>query len=291
MYTELVSAEGVHYKQSKTLKLAQFYSEERPIGIQLFSHDPAMLGEAAKRLDELEPDLFDLNFGCPVKKVVKRGAGAGFLEDLPRLSEAVRAVIAATRRPVTVKIRSGPSENNLNAVEAAQRAETEGAAAITVHGRTTAQGFKGKADWSTIAAVKQAVKIPVIGNGDVASPADMLCMLAETGCDAVMIGRGALGYPWLFSDCVDTLLGKAVHLRTPGEKWKLIEAHLNAAYADKKEVGVREMRKHLGWYSRGLRGAAQFRATVFRIDDPEQALNTARTFFLNTEPIPNLIDG
>jgi tRNA-dihydrouridine synthase B len=283
VYTELISAEGVRYTAAKTMRLAEFHPDERPLGIQIFSHSPVALAEAAKKLEVLEPDLFDLNFGCPVKKVVKRGAGAGFMGDLPRLSEAVSLVVKATHYPVTVKMRSGPSDSDVNAVEAAQRSEDAGAAAVTVHGRTTAQGFKGKADWSIIARVKEAVKIPVIGNGDVNTPDDMQRMFSETGCDAVMIGRGILGNPWLFSDCLAALNHQPILPLSLKQKWELIELHLSAAYADKKAQGVREMRKHLGWYSRGMKGAAAFRATIFRIDDPQLALETARAFFLSPD--------
>lgn len=284
VFTEMVSAEAIQRNSPKTWNLASFREEERPVAIQLFSHDPDALADAARRLEKLTPDAFDLNFGCPVKKVVRRGAGAGFLEDLDRLSIAVRRVARSTQRPVTVKLRSGPAADRITAVEAARRAEDEGAGAVTVHARTTRQGFKGRADWEVIARVKEAVKIPVIGNGDVYCADDMRRMLDQTGCDGVMIGRGALGNPWIFAECKDALFGKLWSSPDPEQRWEVIEEHLKNTYADKGErPGVRELRKHLGWYSRGLIGAAHFRAVVFRLEDPQSVLETSRQFFLNQE--------
>jgi tRNA-dihydrouridine synthase B len=286
VFTELVAAEAIVRGQEKTWNLARFNSEERPIGIQLFSHDPKVLAQAASRLEELEPDVVDLNFGCPVKKVVRRGAGAGFLSDLERLSDAVREVVKSTSRPVTVKLRSGPSANLINAVEAAKRAEDEGARAVIVHARTARQFFQGEADWSVIASVKRALAVPVIGNGDIKSPEDLQRMLDQTGCDGVMIGRGCLGNPWIFRACREVLRGETPVPPDPDERWVVIEDHYRRMIADKGvAVGVREMRKHLGWYSRGMPGAASFRRTVFRLDDPNEVLKVCRTFFLKRQTV------
>ncbi len=290
VFTELVAAEAIIRGQEKTWNLARFNAEERPIGIQLFSHDPQVLAEAASRLEVLQPDAVDLNFGCPVRKVVRRGAGAGFLNDLGRLSEAVRRVVRSTDKPVTVKLRSGPSADLINAAEAAKRAQDEGACAVIVHARTARQFFKGEADWSVITAVKRAVSVPVIGNGDVKSPEDMLRMLDQTGCDGVMIGRGCLGNPWIFAACRDVLRGERPKLPEADEKWAVIEEHYRRMIADKGvPVGVREMRKHLGWYSRGMAGAARFRHTVFRLDDPDEVLDACRRFFLQGRTAGRLV--
>jgi len=286
VFTEMVAAEALVRDNLKTWNLARFEKDEHPIGIQLFSHDPVVLGEASGRLAEINPDAIDLNFGCPVKKVVRRGAGAGFLEDLDRLSRAVREVVKASSIPVTVKLRSGPTPDRINAVEAARRAEDEGASVITLHARTTNQFFRGRADWTIIKAVKQAVKIPVIGNGDIASPEDAVRMREETGCDGMMIGRGALGKPWFYAACDAALNGKEFHSPSMEEKWKTISEHYKMLLADKGvKVGLLEMRKHLGWYSKGLPGAAKYRALVVRMANPEDVLKATEEFFLNSKLI------
>ena len=282
VFSEMISAEAVLHKSSKTRDLVSFRSKERPIGLQLFSHDPEALGDAVTCLEESNPDAFDLNFGCPARKVVQRRAGASFLEDPKRLSMAVQRVVRNSRRPVLVKLRSGPSPDRLTAVEAAQRAQDEGASAITVHARTTKQGFQGKADWDIITKVKKAVNIPVIGNGDIFCAEDMLLMHEQTGCDAVMIGRGALGNPWIFDECRSALQSKPWRPPSPLQIWTTIEKHIQSVIADKGEnIGIREMRKHLGWYSKGLPGSAQFRSQVFRMNDPRAVLKTTREFFKN----------
>jgi nifR3 family TIM-barrel protein len=280
VYTEMVSAEGIIRKSKRTWKLAQFTAPERPIGIQLFGANPNTLAEAAQRLEELQPDLIDLNFGCPVKKIVKTGAGASFMEDPLRVASAVRSLTACTPRPVTVKLRSGPNAQRLTVVEAARAAEAEGAAAITVHARTTQQGFGGRADWSVIGQVKAAVKIPVIGNGDVFSPEDMRRMFEQTGCNGVMIGRGALGNPWIFAACRALLESQSWSKPGPEQIWSDIEFQYLDALGRCGQRAVYEMRKHLAWYSKGLIGSADFRARVFRLDDPDEVLKISREFFL-----------
>lgn len=280
VFTEMMSAEAIMRDSPKTWNAAKFNQNERPVAAQLFSHDPAVLAEAAVRLEELNPDCIDLNFGCPVRKVVRRGAGAGFLADLNRLSDAVKSVVEKAKKPVTVKIRSGILEDHLNAVETAKRAQDEGASAITVHARTARQFFKGSANWDIIAQVKSAVDIPVIGNGDVFSPDDMVRMSETTGCDGVMIGRGALGNPWIFSACAAAIKGETWQAPSPEERWEIIKEHLEDTFNEKGlSRGIKEMRKHLGWYSRGLQGAAQFRAVVFNLTDAQEVLKRSEEFF------------
>ncbi len=283
VFTEMVSAAGLVRNARKTWDLARFQADERPLSVQIFGSDPVVLAEAARRLEELEPDALDLNFGCPMRKITKTGAGAAFLEDPIRIGEAVHQVVQVTRLPVTVKLRSGPKSSQITAVEAARIAELEGAVAITVHARTTEQGFRGKADWSVIAQVKQAVKIPVIGNGDVNSPEDMFRLLEQTCCDGVMIGRAALGNPWLFSACQAVINGTSWVFPTPTQVWEDLQFHFQEMLEQKGRRGLREMRKHWGWYSKQKPGAAQFRAKIFRIDDPEEVRRWAEQFFLQQD--------
>ncbi len=285
VFTEMVSAEGVLRASRKTWDLARFQQAERPIGIQLFTHDPVVMGEAAARLEELEPDVFDINFGCPMRKVVRRGAGAGFMESPERVAAAVRAVTNAVHRPVTVKFRAGPDAGNLTVVEAALRAQEEGAAAVTVHGRTTAQGFKGKADWEIIAQVKAALRIPVIGNGDVFTAEDAQRLMDQTGCDGVMVGRGSLGNPWIFAACAAKFRNENPPILSAEKIWADIESHYQSMIEQKHFRGILEMRKHLGWYCKGLPGAAEFRRRVLPLDDAQRVLTLAREFFLNRHEI------
>lgn len=294
VYTELISAEGLLHKSKKTWFLAGFQPEERPIGVQLFSHDPEALAQAAVLIEErLHPEIIDLNFGCPVPKVVKRGAGAGFMKDPQRIAEAVGKVVAAVKTPVTAKFRSGPVASQLTVLEAAQLAEAQGAAAVTVHARTTEQAFRGRADWEIIARVKQAVKIPVIGNGDVTDAASMLALLEQTGCDGAMVGRGAMGNPWVFRECRAALEGRPWQPLTPAQMWPEIEYHYRKAVQLKGLNGIWEMRRYLSWYSKGLPGAVDFRRRVFRSEDAEEVIRISQEFFLGSDPVlrPAFKDG
>jgi nifR3 family TIM-barrel protein len=281
VFTELISAEGLIHKSKKTWALARFQPEERPLGVQIFTHDPQAMARAAVLVEEqLQPEIIDINFGCPVRKVVSRGAGAGFMEDPQRIGEAVRAVVTAVKTPVTAKFRSGPVAERLTVVEAAQAAEASGAAAVTVHGRTTVQQFRGKADWDVIARVKQAVKIPVIGNGDVTNAEAMLKLFEQTGCDGAMIGRGALGNPWIFRECRAAIEGRPWQPLTPQQMWPEIEFHYCMAVELKGINGLWEMRRYLSYYSKGLSGAAEYRQRVFRLEDAEEVIKVSKEFFL-----------
>lgn len=267
-WTEMISAQALLYENERTWDMAQAGPGEGPLVVQLFGAEPALLAAAARRVAELRPAAIDLNMGCPVAKVVKNGEGAALMRDPVRAQAIAAAVTAAVAIPVTVKIRAGWDKEHINAVEVAQAVVAAGAAAVTVHGRTRAQLYSGRADWGVIRAVKAAVPVPVIGNGDVFTPEDAARMLAETGCDAVMLARGTLGNPWLIGRTV-SYLTRGVLPAPPGARERLAVArrHLGWVVAERGEKqGVREMRKHLAWYVKGLPGAAALRARIMAAD-------------------------
>ncbi|MFW6181310.1 MAG: tRNA dihydrouridine synthase DusB [Spirochaetota bacterium] len=268
-FTEMVSAQGLVRGQDKTLALAALTPAERPAGIQLFGSDPAVMEEAAGRCASLEHDLLDINAGCPVRKVLRTGAGAGLLDDPGRLYRVVAACARASAVPVSVKMRLGLNEERIAAREAALAAQEAGASLITLHPRTAAAGYAGRARWEYIALVKEAVAVPVCGSGDVRCPADAVRMLRETGCDAVMIGRAAAGNPWIISDTLHALSGRPVPPGPgPGERIGQALEHLSLAVSLKGEPrGVRETRVHLHRYLRGLPGAARARDALNRAED------------------------
>lgn len=279
VYSELISADGLVRRNDKTLELIRIREEERPFGIQIFGSDPAVMGEAAALASQAGPDLIDLNFGCPVRKVVHRGAGSALLKDLPLLRRIVRSVVGASDRPVTAKIRSGWSDRSIVAEEAARIVEEEGGQAVTVHARHRSMKFQGQADWAIITRVREAVSIPVIGNGDVFSPEDAGRMLEETGCDAVMIGRGAMGRPWIFDEVNAFLRDGRYQPFSAGERIDVCLAHYSLAMKILGyERAVREMRKHIGWYVKGLPGSHRLRKMVFEMEDPEQVASGLREF-------------
>lgn len=268
VYTEMISAKGAVCAPKQTLKLAQFAPEERPIGIQLFGSELAYFAEAATLCATYMPDIVDINMGCPVKKVAGKGEGCALMRDPKKAYAITRAVCEAITLPVTVKMRKGWDEASVNAVEVAQAVEEAGAAVVTVHGRTRAHGYSGRADWSAIAAVKASVKIPVVGNGDIWVPQDAERMLLETGCDAVMIGRGSLGNPWLIKRTVHYLqTGELIAEPGPAERAAFARRHLALMVKEKGEyTGVREMRKHAAWYIKGIYGAASIRNRVMHAE-------------------------
>jgi nifR3 family TIM-barrel protein len=272
IYTEMVSAKGIQYNNKNTEKLLEVAEGERPVSLQLFGSDPYIMSETAKRIEDKNFDILDINMGCPVPKVVNNGEGSGLMKNPKLVGEIVHAVSTAIKKPLTVKIRKGFTESTANAVEIAKIAETNGAAAIAVHGRTREQYYSGEADWNIIKAVKEAVRIPVIGNGDVNTPEDAAALVNETGCDAIMIARGARGNPWIFSQIKDYYqTGKAPKKPTPEEAVDMMLRHARMSIEYKGEyIGIREMRKHIAWYTTGYPLAAKLRNRVNEIESIEQ---------------------
>lgn len=267
--SEMVSGKGLWYKDKNTEKLLKVYEDEKPVAFQIFGHEPEVLAYTARTLEPYDNVLLDINMGCPVPKVVKNGEGAALMKNPDLVFDLVSAVVKNSSKPVTAKIRSGWDETTINAVEVAHAISAGGASAITVHARTREQFYSGTADWSIIAAVKRAVDIPVIGNGDVTDGVSAMKMIHETGCDFVMVGRGALGNPWIFRDLIAAWKGEPMP-PAPDlvEKKRVMLIHLADMIALKGEyAAVREMRKHVGWYLKGVHGAAAFRGKVNQITE------------------------
>ncbi len=261
VYTEMVSAKGLWYGDKKTNKLLEIGEDEEKVAFQIFGSDSEIMAFAAKELNEKKNVILDLNVGCPVPKVVKNGEGSALLKRLDTLYDVVESMVKNTAKPVTAKIRMGFEINENTASETAKLLESAGVSAITVHGRTRQQYYEGKADWNAIAQVKESVKVPVIGNGDVFTGEDAVRMLNETGCDGVMIARGALGNPWIFKEANALWRGEEKPAPpTDNEKIHMAINHLALISAHKGDnIAVREMRKHVGWYIKGMKGAAAVR--------------------------------
>jgi tRNA-dihydrouridine synthase B len=266
VWTGLISANALHFGSRKTLDLLRFLPAEHPVCAQVFGGDPDLVAAAAAAAERAGADLIDINMGCSAPKVVKGRAGVALMADPERTETIVRGCVRAVRAPVLVKMRTGWTDRGEQMAEIARRCERAGAAAVTVHPRGARQGFRGRADWSMIALAKQAIGIPVIGNGDVRTAQDALRMREETGCDAVMVGRAALGYPWVFREIGAPMAGRAIPCPpSVDERLALAARHVRLAVADRGEkVGVREMRKHIGWYLRGMPMARALRERANR---------------------------
>lgn len=278
VYSEMVSGKALFYKDKKTSTLLHIDEEEKPVAFQVFGSEVDILGFTARELDSRENCILDINMGCPVPKIVKNGEGSALLKNLDLVHDLVEVMVKNTSKPVTAKIRIGFNDETINAVETAKAIEAAGGAAVAVHGRTREQYYTGHADWTQIAKVKNAVSIPVIGNGDVTSGELALKMMDETGCDFVMIGRGALGNPWIFRELNAAWKGEELPAPpTKEEKKKVMEYHFSEMVKLKGEyAAVREMRKHVGWYIKGLPGSASFRGMVNQITEADKLLEAIR---------------
>lgn len=280
-YTEMISANGLTRNTEKTFEYLKTCAEDKPLGMQIFGADPQLMAQAACIVAERGAGLVDINMGCPVKKVIKAGAGAILMKDPGLVTRIISTVKKAVPIPVTVKIRSGWNRSSINAVEIARIAEESGADAVTVHGRTADQGYSGRADWKVIAAVKAALHIPVIGNGDIWQPQDAVRMVAQTSCDAVMVGRGALGNPWIFTGINQLLAGWSENCM-PGlaQRYETIQKHWSME-ADMcgTMAATRNFRKHLLWYTKGLEGSSRFRNLVSTLPDRESMSDELDKYF------------
>lgn len=273
---EMASSKGLCYSDRKTAELLEVSQNERPMAVQLFGDDPDFMARAAVKCSEYKPDIIDINMGCPVPKVAGNGCGSALMKRPETASDIVKAVSQAVDIPVTVKIRKGWDDNNINAVEFAGLMEKSGAKAIAVHGRTRAQMYHGKADWEIIKQVKRSVSVPVLGNGDVTDAKSCAEMYEQTGCDLVMIGRGAYGNPWIFRQ-IDEYLSSGKILPEPDiyERMQVMISHAELICRFKGEGGLREARKHAAWYVKGLKGAAEYRRDCGKISSMEDVRKLA----------------
>lgn len=281
IYAEMVSDKAITYNNQKTIDMLYMTEDERPIVQQIFGSDKESFVTAAKYIYEnMRPDIIDINMGCPVPKVAVRAqAGSALLKNPEKIYDIVKAVVEAVPIPVTVKIRSGWDVNHINAVEVAQIVEKAGASAICVHPRTRSQGYSGKADWSIIKEVKESVSIPVIGNGDVKTPEDVIKMLDETGCDAVMIGRGVLGNPWLIKNAINVLERKEIEEVTPIARVDMCLKHLkNLEDVKNEKTACLEIRNHIGWYFKGVVGANTLKNKVYQTSNIHDIIELLNEF-------------
>lgn len=278
---EMVSAKAIFYNNKNTEELLRVHPEEVPASLQLFGSEPQIIADMAKRIEERPFAVIDFNMGCPVPKVVNNGEGSALMKTPGLVEEILTALVKAVKKPVTVKIRKGFDDGHCNAVEIAKIAESCGVAAIAVHGRTREQYYSGRADWDIIRQVKEAVKIPVIGNGDVDSPQAARLLLEQTGCDGVMIGRAAQGNPWIFREVVRYLEDGSLAERPDNqEKKRMVLEHAGLQLQYKGEyTAVREMRRHLAWYTVGMPHSARFRQMINTMESMEELMAGIETIF------------
>lgn len=269
---EMISAKALQYKNKNTKALLSIHPEEYPVSLQLFGSDPQIISEQAKVIEELPFQILDINMGCPVPKVVRNGEGSALMKNPKLVYEIVSATVKAIEKPVTVKIRKGFDDSCINAVEIAKIIEEAGASAVAVHGRTREQYYSGKADWDIIRQVKEAVHIPVIANGDVTSGEKAIAMQEETGCDGVMIGRGAQGNPWIFRELLEyEKTGKLPERPSVQVIRETMLRHARLQIEFKGDyLGIREMRKHVAWYTKGLKGSARLREAINQVESYEE---------------------
>ena len=280
---EMVSAKGIMYNNKNTESLLTVDERERPVSLQLFGSDPEIMGAMAAKIEHRNFDILDINMGCPVPKVVNNGDGSALMKNPVLAGKIIESMVKAINKPVTVKIRKGFDDEHVNAVEMAHVAEESGAAAVAVHGRTREQYYSGKADWSIIADVKSAVKIPVIGNGDILDAKDVIAMKEQTGCDGFMIGRGAQGNPWIFHQILHYFeTGELIGKPPMEEMVKTMLRHAKLQIEFKGDyLGIREMRKHAAWYTAGYKGASKLRGRINDVESYEE-LEQLFTEFLST---------
>lgn len=280
LYTEMINAKALCYDDENTKKMLKIEEAEHPVSVQIFGSDPEFMGKAAQILNEYPNEILDINMGCPAPKVVKNGDGSALMKNPKLAEEVLKAVVKNSKKPVTLKIRKGWDDNSVNAVEIAKIAESCGISALAIHGRTREQYYSGSADWNIISEIKNNINIPVIGNGDVFSVEDAINMLDKTKCDAIMIGRGAQGNPWIFKRINHYMeTGEILPEPTMEEKMNTALRHLKLAVEEHGEyVAVREMRKHIAWYLKGLRNSARIRDEVNKIESYEGVVNKLNNY-------------
>lgn len=277
--TEMASSKAIFYNDQKTRRLLNTEGEKRPISFQIFGSDEETMGYTAKYMSKIA-DIIDINMGCPAPKVVKNGDGSKLLLDLEKAKRIMKAVVENSSVPVTVKIRKGWDKENIVAVQVAKIAEEVGISAITIHGRTRSEFYTGKADWDIIKEVKDSVKIPVIGNGDIVDEETAYQMFEKTGVDGIMIGRGSFGNPWIFRNIKHFLItGEKLPSPTNSEKLNIIKEHIDLAVEEKGEIAIKELRKHIAWYTKNLKNSSEFRNSINMIETKEQLIKTLNEYF------------
>lgn len=277
--TEMASSKAIFYNDQKTRRLLNTEGEKRPISFQIFGSDEETMGYTAKYMSKIA-DIIDINMGCPAPKVVKNGDGSKLLLDLEKAKRIMKVVVENSSVPVTVKIRKGWDKENIVAVQVAKIAEEVGISAITIHGRTRSEFYTGKADWDIIKEVKDSVKIPVIGNGDIVDEETAYQMFEKTGVDGIMIGRGSFGNPWIFRNIKHFLItGEKLPSPTNSERLNIIKEHIDLAVEEKGEIAIKELRKHIAWYTKNLKNSSEFRNSINMIETKEQLIKTLNEYF------------